>query len=69
MKNQIYKLVIATVVGFIMIGMVSNIEEGFASNSIATRSQIDYINQPGNLGIDPPNPPPDWPPNGPPEHK
>jgi len=63
MKIQIIKLVFATFVGIMMIGMVTNIEEDIASKRIVINDQFDYINPSGDLLIDPPGPPPDWPPD------
>ena len=69
MKNQIIKLVFATFVGIMMIGMVTNIEEDIASKRIVINDQFDYIYPSGNLLTDPPSPPPDWPPDWPPDNK
>ena len=64
MKNQIIKLVFATFVGIMMIGMVTNIEEDIATKRIVINNQFDYTYLPGDLMVDPPGPPPDWPPGG-----
>ena len=64
MKNQIFNIVFATIVGIMMIGMVTNIEEDIATKRIVINNQFDYIYLPGNALTDPPNPPPDWPPGG-----
>lgn len=63
MKNQISKIVFATLVGIMMIGMVTIIEENIETKRIVINNQFDYINPSGNMPIDPPYPPPDWPPD------
>ena len=63
MKTQIIKVVFATLVGIMMIGMVNIIEEEIGTKRIVINNQYDYFNPTGNLPIDPPQPPPDWPPD------
>ena len=63
MRTQILKVVVATFVGIMMIGIVTIIEKDIGTKRIVLSDQSDYIYPTANLPIDPPNPPPDWPPD------